>query len=74
MLIVSGRFNITTEKPATQEYYLFSGLLSPRWDTVVTVVSSYNNIIIINSGGYITSNDALSTGWCNISCAYVCKI
>lgn len=66
---VSGRFNVTTEKPSGGENYLFSGLPSPKglvigFDTLDGVE------LIINQSGWLTSNSAILVGARNIQFTY----
>ena len=74
VVIVSGRFNIATEKPAGQSNYLFINLPAPL--SLVSVnESSRDDLILTDSDdvGVLTSNSAVGTGNYNIFCAYISK-
>ena len=74
IVIVSGRFNIATEKPAGQSNYLFINLPAPL--SLVSVnESSRDDLILTDSDdvGVLTSNSVVGTGNYNIFCAYVSK-
>lgn len=66
---VSGRFQVTTQKPATQTYYLFSQLPLPAGH-IVPLANNSNVQLFVNTGGYISSNDAIDPGYYNVQCTY----
>jgi len=71
MVVCSGRFEVTTEKPAGQQYSLFTNL--PATNTVASICDTGNNNFIISEKGTITSNDKIPVGFYNISVAYISK-
>lgn len=74
IIVVSGRFEVTAEKPAGQSYSLFEGLPAPPPGAIIPVFDLYANLgLLIKSGGIITSNSKVSTGWYNISATYICS-
>ena len=71
MVNVCGRIEITTQKPAGQSNYLFSGLPIPASGIASVTSSDANDVIIINGSGYLTSNQTMAPGYYNLTCAYV---
>lgn len=70
IVTLSGRFEITTEKPSGQNNYLFKDLPIPRG--IAPMNTGSNDFIIVNASGYLTSNNAVGTGYVNIAGSYVC--
>lgn len=74
LVVVSGRFQITTAKPSGQ-VPLFENLPIPKAHTgvghIVPVDDSVGSGFIINDLGYLTSNNAINTGNYNVSGAYI---
>lgn len=66
---VSGRFQVTTEKPAGQGNYLFSGLPVP-YGGVVAVNSTLDKEFIVTAYGVLTSNIVVPTGNYNVQVTY----
>lgn len=66
---VSGRFNVTTEKPSGGDNYLFSGLPSPKG--IIIGFDTFDGLeFIINQNGWLTSNSAVGVGARNIQFTY----
>ena len=70
MVIISGRFQIKTQKPSGQSYVLMSGLPAPPSGSIVPIFSNTEDNLIIVGGG-ITSNNAISPKYMNIMCSYI---
>lgn len=66
---VSGRFEVTTEKPEGQGNYLFSGLPAPSGQ-IIPVYSDTNKAFIISVGGNLTANGVVATQFYNIDVTY----
>lgn len=70
---VSGRFQVTTAKPAGQSSYLFTDLPQPI--SAVDFISPNNNtvLLIVGSGGHgiLTSNGSAPTGYYNVQFTYL---
>lgn len=73
MVVMVGRFNITTKKPSGQGNYLFNGLPIPKSDIAYVANGTGIGDLFINGSGQFTSNSEIQTGYMNVSCAYVCK-
>lgn len=71
MVILCGRIEITTAKPAGQSNYLFSGLPVPASGIASVTSTDANDAVIINGNGYLTSNQAMATGFYNLTGAYI---
>lgn len=71
LVTVSGRFQVTTQKPSGQ-YSLFADLPKPKGD-IASVNDSGNNTFIINNQGDLTANAVINTGYYNITCSYICN-
>jgi hypothetical protein len=69
--VVSGRFQVSTAKPSGQVNYLMSGFSAPSGQIVPVGYLANSVVIMLNTQGRITSNDAIPAGYYNIACAYV---
>ena len=72
MVVMVGRFNITTKKPSGQDNYLFKGFPSPKGYVAYVANGTGIGDLFINGNGQLTSNSEIQTGYINVSCAYVC--
>ena len=74
MVLVTGRFEITTTVPSGQGNYLFRGLPKPA-SNVVPVYDGSSDYLLLAQGdqndGVITKNGALNTGYKNIMFCYM---
>ena len=76
IVTVAGRFQVTTQKPAGQSYKLFTGLPDPAGSIIP--FTGATNMFVAGTGtaganGFITSNDAVVTGYYNISASYLSR-
>lgn len=72
IVIISGRFTVSTEKPAGQTNVLMTGFPAPAPGVIVAINNNgtYGDLII-NSDGALTSNLAVPTSTYNINASYV---